>query len=228
MFTSAAKADYAVVVARMKGTQRREGITIFVVPATTPGYRVVREIPMMGFSLVSLGRQCEIALEDCVLSPDHVLGEPGQGWQLMQQQMGGARFNVGAIAVGISERCLKMAIDYAKQRVTFHEPLFNRQAIQWMLADSAVEIHATRLMVYQGAWKIDQGEDARQEIAMVKVFGSEMVGMVVDRALQIHGGLGYSKDMVLERYYRDVRAMRIVDGTSEIQRYIIARNLLRD
>lgn len=226
--SGAHKADYAVVVARMKGTQRREGITIFIVPASNPGFKVVREIPMLGRPPGSQELPCEVVFEDCLLSPEYVVGQPGQGWRLMQEQMGGVRLRVGAQAVGIAERCLQMAIDYAKQRVTFREPLSSRQAIQWMLADSAVEIHATRWMVYHGAWKIDQGEDARQEMSMVKLFGANMACQVVDRALQIHGGLGYSKDLVLERYYRDARCMRIVDGTDEMQRFIIARNLLRD
>jgi acyl-CoA dehydrogenase len=227
-FTAASQADYAVVVTRLKGTKRQEGITIFVVPKGHPGYRVVREIPLMAHSLYDPRPKCEVAFEDCVLPPEYVLGEPGQGWQLMQSRLGTTRLRLGALAVGVAERCLQMAIDYSKQRTTFGTPLSKRQAIQWMLADSATEIHATRLMVYHAAWKVDQGEDARQEFSFVKLYSADMVGRVVDRCLQIHGGLGFSKDMVFERYYRSVRCLRIIDGTPEIQRFIIARNLLRD
>jgi acyl-CoA dehydrogenase len=227
-FTAASTAAYAVVVTRMKGTKRQEGVTIFCIPTDHPGFRVVREIPLMGHSLYDPRPKCEVALEDCVLGPEYRLGEEGQGWQLMGERLGMTRLRLGALAVGIAERCLKLAIDYSKQRTTFGVPLAKRQAIQWMLADSATEIHATRLMVYNAAWKVDQGEDARQEISMVKLYGADMVGRVVDRCLQIHGGLGMSEDMVFERYYRSVRPMRIVDGTPEIQRFILARNLLRD
>lgn len=228
MFVEAVGADYAIVVGRLKGTKRREGVTIFIVPTDTPGYKMVREIPMMGNSPRNRGPRCEVTFQDCAVPPECVIGKPGQGWDLMQNMMGGARVRIGALAVGIAERCLNMAIDYARQRVTFGQPIGNRQGIQWMLADSAIEIHATRLMTYDAAAKMDRGEDARQEIAMVKVFGAEMVARVVDRALQVYGGVGFTRDTVIQRYYRDIRCMRIMDGTSEIMRYVIARNLLRD
>ncbi len=119
-----------------------------------------------------------------------------------------------------------MAVEQAKQRVVFGKPIASRQAIQWMLADSAVEIRATRLMSYEGAWKSDQGEDTRLEASMIKLFATETMGRVVDRAMQIHGAMGMSKDLVLERMYRDARTRRIGEGTSEIHRFVIARGLL--
>jgi len=128
--------------------------------------------------------------------------------------------------VGYARRALSLATTHAKNRVAFGSPIADRQAIQWMLADSATEIYAAQQIVRDTAAKIDAGEDVRKQIAMCKLFATEMVGRVADRALQIHGGMGYMKDCEVERIYREVRALRIVEGTSEIQRRIIARTLL--
>ncbi|HWO93747.1 MAG TPA: acyl-CoA dehydrogenase, partial [Dehalococcoidia bacterium] len=124
------------------------------------------------------------------------------------------------------ERCLDEATNYSKIRVTFGQPLAQRQAIQWMLADSAIDIYATRLMTYNTIWKFEQGEDIRSEISMVKVFATEMATRVADRAIQIHGGLGLTTDLPLERIYRGLRIMRIVEGASEVHRMVVARRLL--
>jgi acyl-CoA dehydrogenase len=141
--------------------------------------------------------------------------------------IGFARWIVGARAVGAAERLLQMAIDYAKQRVTFGQPIAERQAIQWMIADSAVEIEAARWLVFHAAWMLDQGMDNRHYASMAKLFGANMGNRVVDRVLQIHGGMGYTKELPIERWYREARLWRIYDGTDEIQRLIISRNLLK-
>ena len=133
----------------------------------------------------------------------------------------------GPRSVAISEKCLKMARDYSNSRVTFGKPLADRQAIQWMLADSAIAIESLRWMTYHAAWKLDQNLDARTEVSMVKVFGSETLGKIVDRAIQIHGAVGISTDLPLERIYRGARADRIVDGPNEVHRFVIARNISR-
>jgi acyl-CoA dehydrogenase len=131
------------------------------------------------------------------------------------------------MAVGRAERALEMAADYAKLRVTFGKPLAERQAIQWLLADSFMEIHQCRLMAYQAAWKADQGEDIRIEASMVRLFATEMQARVIDRAIQIHGGIGLSEELPLAAFYQHVRSYRITGGASEMQRMILARHVLR-
>ena len=139
----------------------------------------------------------------------------------------GLRFPYSACNVGIGVAALRMAIDHAKQRKTFGELLARRQAIQWMLADSEVELRAARWLIWDGAWKSDRKEDARMEASVAKLYSSEVLGRVVDRAVQIHGGYGVSKEFPLERWYREARIRRIGEGPSEVHRMVIARNLLR-
>jgi acyl-CoA dehydrogenase len=202
----------------------RGGITTFVVDReipNTPGYKVVRLIETMGDFVL-----CEVLLDNCIVPASNVVGEVGQGWIMAQRFLGRLRLHHGAWALGMAERCLEMAKDYAKQRVTFGKPLAERQAIQWMLADSAIEIYATGCMVYHCAWKADQAMDIRQEAAIVKVYGDEMAQRVVSRTLQIYGGLGYTKDLPIERFYRTARMLTIGGGTAEMMRLIVARNVL--
>ena len=142
--------------------------------------------------------------------------------------LGGGRLTIAAGAVGLTEKLLKASTEYAKQRVQFGKPIASKQAIQWMLADIATELFAARSMVYTTAWRIDQGEMAVKEMAMCKLYATELVNRAADVAMQIHGGMGYMKEAPIERVYRNVRALRIVEGTSEIQRFIIARALLAE
>lgn len=216
-------ADYVMVLTRLKGTSRRDGMTWFVVDKGTPGFKVVRQIGMMAGN-----DTWELSFDDCYVPNSQLVGEPGKGWESGQDTLGGSRLLIGARGIAVAARCLEMGLAYSKTRSTFDAPLATRQAVQFMLADSLMELHATRLMLYHAAWKADRGEDYRQETAMLKVFSSEMAGRVVDRMVQIHGSSGLSKDLPLEKFYRDVRAMRIYEGPSEVQRWIIARNMLRD
>jgi alkylation response protein AidB-like acyl-CoA dehydrogenase len=142
------------------------------------------------------------------------------------ETLDGARIVLGASCVGQAQAALDMAVRYSQQRVQFGRPISSNQAIQWMLADSEVDVHAGRMMVYHAAWKIDDGKRASHEAAMVKLYCSEMCNRVVDRAVQVHGGMGYMKELDIERMYRDARILRIYEGTSEIQRMIIAGDLL--
>jgi alkylation response protein AidB-like acyl-CoA dehydrogenase len=169
----------------------------------------------------------ELVFEECRVSRGQILGEIGGGFSLLMRFLDEQRLSVGAGCVGTAERLLEMACEHARQRVTFGRPLADRQAIQFMLADSAMEIYAGRLMVYQGARRADRGERVSREAAMAKVFCSEMAGRVADRALQVFGGMGYMKDLPVELMYRDVRNHRIAEGTSEILRILIARDLLK-
>jgi acyl-CoA dehydrogenase len=154
------------------------------------------------------------------------VGEEGRGFRVALQALDGGRVALGASCVGQAQAALDMAVHYSKQRIQFGRPIAENQAIQWMLADSEVDIHAGRMMVYHAAWKIDSGRRASHEAAMVKVYCSEMTNRVVDRAVQVHGGMGYMKEFDIERMYRDARILRIYEGTSEVQRMIIAGDLL--
>ena len=158
---------------------------------------------------------------------ENVLGEVGDGFRLAMQWIGHGRIIIPARAVGQAERLLEMGLQYARQRVAFGKPIGHFQAIQWMLADSAVEIQQVKWLVLHAAWKADRGRDVRHEASMAKLAGAQMIWNVVDRILQIHGGMGYTKDLPIERILRDVRVYRIYEGTDEIQRRTIARNLLR-
>ena len=157
-----------------------------------------------------------------------MVGDPGQGWELARDFLDIGRLIHGPKAIGRAERALELAIEHAKQRKTFGEPLAQRQAIQWMLADSAVELHAARLMTYHAAWKADQGMNFHVEASQVKLYADDMYLRVVDRAIQIHGGIGLSRELPLELMYRDARSRTITEGSSEMQRMIIARDLLSE
>jgi acyl-CoA dehydrogenase len=158
---------------------------------------------------------------------ENVLGEVGKGFQLAMQWIGQGRYLLPARALGACERLVEMAVEQARTRVTFGEPIANRQAIQWMVADSAVEIEALRWLVLHAAWQVDQGMDSRQAQSMAKLYGGVKANEIVDRVLQIHGGMGYTRELPVERWYRELRLLRIYEGTDEIQRRTIARNVLK-
>lgn len=215
-------ADFILILTRVKGTERHQGMTWVVLDKGTPGLTIGREQKMIhGLSTY------ELFLDNCTISREQVLGEPGQGWGAGNTFLYNGRMEIAARGLGVADRCQEMAIGYAKERHTFGKPLSSRQAIQWMLADSAMEIHATRMMVYDAAWRATNGEDVQQQTAMIKVFSSEMTGRVVDRAVQIHGAAGLSDETILELCYRDARPMRIYEGPSEAMRSLVARGLLQ-
>jgi acyl-CoA dehydrogenase len=219
-------AAFAIVVARTDTEgDRRRAYTLFIVDADNPGWRVVREIPVMGTE--GPGGHCEVVIEDCRVKDDALLGEVGDGYRLAQVRLGPARLAHCMRWIGMAQRALDLAAERAIGRETFGEPLARRQTVQNWLADSAMDLYASRLMVIHAAYLIERGDDYRQEVSMAKVFVSEALERVVDRALQIHGALGYSKDLPLERFYRDARAARIYDGPSEVHRIVIARNVLK-
>ncbi len=156
-----------------------------------------------------------------------ILGELGQGFTLAMQWIGRGRYLLPARAIGSCERLVSMAIEHANTRETFGAPIADRQAIQWMIADSGVEIEALRWLVLHAAWQVDQGMDSRHAQSMAKLFGGQKANEIVDRVLQIHGGMGYTRELPVERWYRELRLLRIYEGTDEIQRRTIARNLLK-
>jgi alkylation response protein AidB-like acyl-CoA dehydrogenase len=167
-----------------------------------------------------------LSFQDVRVPHSAILGEEGRGFALAMKWIGKGRFMLPARALGACERLVEMAMEQAKNRVTFGEPIANRQAIQWMIADSAVEIEALRWLVLTAAWQVDNGIDSRQSQSMAKLYGGVQANQIVDRVLQIHGGMGYTRELPIERWYRELRLLRIYEGTDEIQRRTIARNLL--
>ncbi|MBA2416043.1 MAG: acyl-CoA dehydrogenase family protein [Geodermatophilaceae bacterium] len=168
-----------------------------------------------------------LVFDDVVVPADNVLGEVGQGFTLAMQWINAGRFTLPARAVGSCERLLQMGVDYANTRSTFGQLLSQRQAIQWMIADSAVEIEAMKLLTLKAAWQLENGTDNRHASSMAKLFAGVKANEIVDRILQIHGGMGYTRELPIERWYRELRLLRIYEGTDEIQRQSIARNVLK-
>ncbi len=222
-------ADLAEVFTVMAVTDRskraRGGITAFLVHRDTPGLTITAPHETMGFRGSHV---CDLIFEDARVPVGNVLGQVGNGFRIAMKVLDRGRLTMGAVCVGAAQRLLELSVAHAKQRVQFGKAIAEQQAIQFMLADTTTEIYACRSMLHQTAWRIDRGERATKEVAMVKLYCSEMVGRAADRAVQIHGGMGYMRDCPVERYYRDVRLIRIYEGTSEIQRLIIAREVLKE
>ena len=222
--TGAGNSDYAQLMAVTDLEKcARGGITCFMVDMKSSGVTLERQWPtMMGDA------PWEIVFENVRVPAANVIGEVGQGFSLAQKWIEEGRIRGhGAWPLGIAQRSLDMMIDYAHDRVTFGRPLAERQAIQFMVADSAMELHAARLLVYECAWRHDRGEDVRNLSYMVKITCVEMASRVVDRAIQVHGGVGLTKDLPLEWWYRQVRSIRITEGATEVLRWRLARNLMR-
>ncbi|MGH7813470.1 MAG: acyl-CoA dehydrogenase family protein [Candidatus Binataceae bacterium] len=216
------EAEWGVVFARTNPLAGREGITCFIIKRGQRGF-TPRPIRTIRTSAIPN----EVQFEDCVVPIGQRLGPEGRGLNLCLDLLTRLRFPYSACNIGVGVAALRMAIEYAKQRKTFGEVLAKRQAIQWMLADSEVELRAARWLVWEGAWKADRGEDFRTEASIAKLYSSEVLGRVVDRAVQIYGGYGVSKEFPLERWYREARIRRIGEGPSEVHRMVIARSLLR-
>jgi acyl-CoA dehydrogenase len=201
-----------------------EGISCFLVDRDTPGLELGPMQEMMGHRGT---HQHGLFFTDCRIGAEQLLGELGRGMSLVLGLINVARLAyVGARAVGMASKLLEMSAEYAQQRSQFGAPIGSFQMVQKMLADMQTEIYAARMMVLNAAWEIDQGRDAREKVSMVKLFASEMLGRVADSAVQIFGGMGYCTELPIERCYRDARVFRLYDGTSEIHRILIARNLL--
>jgi acyl-CoA dehydrogenase len=212
-----------------KEKKARGGITAFLVEKDSPGYSVgtiERKMGMHG------SNTCELLFDKCLVPAGNVIGGEamvGQGFKTAMRTLDKGRLTMAASALGAAQRLLEMSLDYAKQRVQFGKPIGRFQMVQTMLADMATQIYAGRQMLYHAAHLRDQkGAAVIKEASMVKLFCTEMAGRVADMAVQIHGGMGYMKDLGVERFYRDLRLTRIYEGTSEIQRLVIARELMKD
>lgn len=220
--TNGNDADFVIVVAITdpeKGA-RNGGATAFLVDREM-GWRS-EFIPTMGE-----GGPASLIFEGVRVPGRNILGKLGQGFELGMQWIGKGRYLIPSSALGIAERSLQMAIEHANTRETFGRTIGSNQALQWMIADSEVELEAARWLILRAAWAVDHGEDPRHTSSMAKLYGAAMVNNVVDRVMQIHGGMGYTRELPIERWYRQVRLMRIYEGTDEMQRLIISRDLLR-
>jgi acyl-CoA dehydrogenase len=220
--TNGNDADFAIVVGvndREKGV-RGGGTTAFLVDRSM-GWRS-EFIQTMGE-----GGPASLIFDNVRVPGRNVLGEVGQGFELGMRWIGRGRYLIPSHAIGIAERALQMAVQQANTRETFGKPIGVNQAIQWMIADSEVELEAARWLVLRAAWTVDQGQEPRHASSMAKLYGAGMVNRVIDRVMQIHGGMGYTRELPIERWYRQVRLLRIYEGTDEMQRLIIARDLLR-
>jgi len=226
-FTSGAIGSaFAIVMAVTDATADSHArASMILVPTDTPGFNIVRAVPVMGSG--GVGGHCEIRIEDCRVPVTNLLGELGQGFKLAQARLGPGRIQHCMRWIGAAQRSFEMMCAYALKRQSFGEPLAKKQTVQNWIADSAAEIDAARLMTLNAAWKLDRGDDARIEISLIKFFGARVLHDVVDRAIQVHGALGYSKDTPLEMFYRDARAARIYDGPDEVHRQVVAQRILK-
>jgi acyl-CoA dehydrogenase len=217
--SGADQAEWGVVFARTG--EGREGISCFIVETDRPGF-TARRIPV-----IRSWSPCEVHLENVAVPQENLLGEVGRGFELSQRWLSHGRIPYAARAIGVAVRSLELTARYALDRNVFGGPLADKQAIQWMLADSEIELRAARLLVYEAAWKADLGRDFRVEASIAKVYATEVASRVVDRCIQIFGGLGVSKEMPLERWFRELRIFRIGEGPSEVHRMVVSRHLLR-
>jgi alkylation response protein AidB-like acyl-CoA dehydrogenase len=221
--TNGSIADVVIIAAVTDKSAGTRGISNFIVPKGAPGFRPGRDEVKMGLrgSVTS-----ELFFEDCRIPAENILGEPGQGFKQFLTTLDEGRISIGAMALGLAQAAFEASVRYSKERVQFGQPIAKFQAIQWMLADTATELDAARLLVYRAAWLKDQGREFVKEAAMAKLFASEVAERACYRAIQIHGGYGYMREYGVERLYRDQRLCAIGEGTSEIQRLVIARQVL--
>ncbi|MDO8280727.1 MAG: acyl-CoA dehydrogenase family protein [Burkholderiaceae bacterium] len=223
--SGAHKADVIMVMAVTDAAKRaRGGITAFLIDRGTPGFEVTRVDTTLGSEAIKLG---ELTFEDCFVPDAAVLGEVGEGFTIAMSSLTGGRLGVSMACIGIADRLLEMSVSHARTRETFGKPLSERQAIQWMLADSEVDLSTARAFAYETLRRVNAGEDVGSAASICKLYCSEMVGRVADRAVQIHGGTGLVRGFSVERMYRDIRHYRVGEGSSEIQRMLIARDLLK-
>lgn len=221
--TNASVASLIVTLCRTDPAGGSRSLSLIVVPTDSNGLHIHPPEKKMG---VRAAPTHALTFENVSVPKDNVLGSPGQGLYQTLEVLDGGRIGVGAISIGLAQGALDEAISYAKQRETFGLPLIQHQAIQWMIADAATEIEAARLLVYKAAWLKDRGSSFTREASMAKLFATEMAEQVCRNAIQILGSYGYSREYPLERLYRDARLMTIGEGTSEIQRMVIAKRVL--
>lgn len=220
--TNASHAGMVIITAVTEPGQGTRGISSFIVPTGTPGYSVTAPYDKLG---LKASDTAEIILEDVRVPKDNLLGKRGEGFKQFMKVLDGGRISIGALSVGIAQASLDAALAYAKERKQFGQPISKFQAIQFKLADMATRIELSRLAVHRAAWLKDQGQPFTRESAIAKLFASETSVAAALEAIQIFGGYGYTKEYPVERYLRDAKLMEIGEGTSEVQRLVIARQL---
>jgi butyryl-CoA dehydrogenase len=223
--TNGKEAGVAVIIARTENDPGHRGLSAFIVPKDAPGFSLGKQEEKLGIHGSST---MELIFENCEIPKDHLLGERGKGFGVAMYTLDGGRIGIAAQAVGIARAAYEASVSFAKERVQFGKPIASFQAIQWMVANMAVEIDAARLLVWRAAWMKKEKLPYSQESAMAKLYAAEVAQKVVVDAVQVHGGYGYVKDYPVERYYRDAKITSIYEGTSEVQRIVIANNIFRD
>jgi len=223
--TNGPKADAIVLFTMTNKEAGNKGISAFVVPTNTPGFIRAEPDKKMG---ISAAHSCSMFFEDMRVPAKYLLGKEGDGFKIAMSTLDGGRIGIASQALGIARAAFEEAVRYSGERKTFGKAIRDHQAIQFMIADMATEIDAARLLVLRAALLKDQGVRHSQESAMAKLYASEMASRVANKALQVHGGMGYSKEMDVERHVRDARITEIYEGTSEIQRIVISANLLKE
>lgn len=222
--TNGGAADAALVYVNTDPSKGEKGITALIVEKGTPGFKVGKEEKKLGISATAC---TELSFSDCVVPAANRIGAEGEGYKVALSTLDGGRIGIGAQATGIAQGAFEAALSYSQQRMAFGHPIAQFQAIQFMLADMATEIDAARLLVRKAAWKQDSGSRFSMEASIAKLFASEMATRVTHKAIQVHGGYGYSREYPVERAYRDARITEIYEGTSEIQRLVISAWVLK-
>jgi alkylation response protein AidB-like acyl-CoA dehydrogenase len=221
--TNGSVAKYITFTARTDASKGTKGISAFILDTATPGFSVGKREKKMG---LRGSDTVEVVFQDCMVPETGLLGDPAGGFKAFMRTLTGGRISIGALALGLAQGSYEHAIRYAKERKQFGQPIASFQAVQFMLADMRMKIEASRLLVYQAAMLKDAGREFEKEASMAKLFASEAANWVTDKAIQVHGGIGYCRDVPVERMHRDAKLMEIGEGTSEIQRLVIARQLL--
>ncbi len=214
----------AVVMAVTDRSNPKDGITSFILEKGMPGFRASKKEDKLGHRASDTS---SLVFEDCEVPEENLIGEPGKGFRQSMQILEGGRVAIAALSVGLAQGAYELALKYSKERKQFGHPISDYQAIQWMLADMATEIEASRLLTYRAAWLRQSGRKFAKEAFMAKLYASETCVRAADRCVQIHGGYGYIKEFLAEKYYRDAKLLTIGEGTSEIQRIAIAKQLLK-
>lgn len=218
-------ADVVFVYAREPGTKRHEGLSCFAVPKGTPGFTVTKVETTSKLGLRA-SPTADLAFEDARVPAKHLVGKRGNGWEQAMRTLNGGRLGIAAGAVGVARAALEAATKYVQERRAFGRPIGDFQLIREMIAESAVDVDAARLLTLRAAHLRDLGVDNTKEVSMAKLFGAQMAMRVTDRAIQVHGGYGFSGDFDVERYFRDARVLGLYEGTNEIQKLIIAERIL--
>jgi butyryl-CoA dehydrogenase len=221
--TNAREADIVLVFATVDRHLRAKGVCAFIVEKGTPGFTITKVEKKLGIKGTSC---CQLLFEHCRVPVDNLVGEVGQGFKIAMATLDSGRIGIAAQAVGIAQAALDISLSYATERMAFDKPIASFQAIQWMIADMANHTEAARLLTYRAAWLKDRGVRHTKESAMAKLFASETASRAATKALQIHGAYGYIYDFPAQRLFRDARVTEIYEGTSEIQRLVIAHQLL--